>query len=401
MKAIKLTLLLISFSTFGMYSQNVMTSSPYSMFGIGETDAGMYGANSAMGGVSVGMRGTRLINTANPASLTALDSCRLIADVSAFGKFESYHSKGADNNAFTGNLARFAMAGRIIPRWYAAVGVAPYSSVGYYFKTLQSLEGSPDSYYYSTFTGDGGLSKVYMSNAFKITPALSVGANVDFIFGNITQSEEQSTMSVSEKMFGTTISGSLGMQYHKQLSRESSLTLGATYGFKQKIYMERTKTVAESSTSTVSKMKKANQTLPQSIGIGASYVNKKMTYGLDYLFKQYGQLTSSDSRVTFHDSHEIRAGISYLPTIFSSSNFWKRTEYKFGIDISTPSMHLYQKKGYSYRINGGLGFPVNNGRINTAIFYDRLKLEGNTLDRSITGITVTYTISELFYKIKL
>ena len=32
-------------------AQNIMTSSPYSMFGLGEIVTGLYGSNSAMGGV--------------------------------------------------------------------------------------------------------------------------------------------------------------------------------------------------------------------------------------------------------------------------------------------------------------------------------------------------------------
>ena len=36
-------------------AQNVMTSSPYSMFGIGELRSGLYGQNAAMGGVSYGI----------------------------------------------------------------------------------------------------------------------------------------------------------------------------------------------------------------------------------------------------------------------------------------------------------------------------------------------------------
>ena len=42
---------LLWFAEF-LKGQNVMTSSPYSMFGIGELESGLYGQNAAMGGVS-------------------------------------------------------------------------------------------------------------------------------------------------------------------------------------------------------------------------------------------------------------------------------------------------------------------------------------------------------------
>ena len=401
MKAIKYIFLSFLLSATSLTAQNVMTSSPYSMFGIGEIETGLYGSNAAMGGVSAGMRNKQLINADNPAGLTGIDTCRLLAEVSAFAKWESYKSKGSSHDAFTGNLSRFVMAGRIIPRWYAAVGLAPYSSVGYYFQSTQELEGSPGSYYTSTFSGDGGLSRVYLANAFKLLPSLSVGATVNYIFGNMSQSESQSTMAVSQTLYGYTCSADFGVQYHRALGRELYLTVGAVYGLGRKIAMEKTQTITESAGSYDYAMKKSRQTLPQSVTVGSSLLYKKWTYGLDYLFRRYSSLTSGASRVTFHDAHELRAGVCYLPSQYPSDSFWKRTEYKIGAGLSTPYMHVSSQNGLSWRVTAGFGFPVINGRINVAFFHDRTQLNGNVLQSSFTGFTVTYTLNELFHRVKL
>ena len=124
-------------------AQNAMTSSPYSMFGLGEMASGLYGQNTSMAGVTVGMREGMLMNIENPAGLTALDSCKLFAEASAFVKNERYRSDGSSSNAFTGNFSAFSLGGRIMRRWYMSAGVTPYSFVGYYFKSSQELEGSP------------------------------------------------------------------------------------------------------------------------------------------------------------------------------------------------------------------------------------------------------------------
>lgn len=387
---------------FSGVAQNVMTSSPYSMFGVGEIMTGLHGANAGMGGVMIGMRGKMLINTDNPAGLTGLDTCRLFAEASAFAKWESYRSKGGENQAFTGNFSRFALAGRVMPRWYMAAGLAPYSSVGYYFQSTQELEGAPGSYYTSTFSGDGGLSKAYLSNAFQLLPSLSVGINLGYIFGNMTQTEAQSTMSVSQKLSGQSFSADFGVQYSRRLRRELNLTLGVVYGLPQTIRMEKTKTITESSSEYSYNMKRVSQTLPQYVGGGVSVEYKKMTYALDYLFRQYGSLTSADSRVTFHDSHELRAGICYFPDGYSSSGIWKRMDYKVGVGLSSPFyMQIRGQSGLSWRVSAGLGFPLMNGRLHTSFFYDRVDLDGRMLKRGITGFSVTYTLSELFYKVKL
>lgn len=180
-------------------AQNTMTSSPYSMFGLGEMASGLYGQNTSMAGVTVGMREGMLMNIENPAGLTALDSCKLFAEASAFVKNERYRSDGSSSSAFTGNFSAFSLGGRIMRRWYMSVGVTPYSFVGYYFKSSQELEGSPGTFVTSTFSGTGGLSKAFLSQGFLLTKHLSVGMNLNFIFGNMTQNEIQSAMTVSRR----------------------------------------------------------------------------------------------------------------------------------------------------------------------------------------------------------
>ena len=58
--------------------------------------SGLYGQNTSMAGaLTVGMREGMLMNIENPAGLTALDSCKLFAEASAFVKNERYRSDGA------------------------------------------------------------------------------------------------------------------------------------------------------------------------------------------------------------------------------------------------------------------------------------------------------------------
>lgn len=382
-------------------AQNIMTSSPYSMFGLGEIMTGLYGTNSAMGGVAIGMRDSWLLNTENPAGLTGLDTLRLFAEASAFLKSESYNSKSGSSQAFTGNLSAFTLAGRIIPRWYMAAGLTPYSSVGYYFQSTEPLEGSPNSYYTSVFEGYGGLSKVYLTNAFMINKHLSAGVNLSYIFGNTTLTESQSNISVENRTYTHAFYADFGLQYHRRLSHDVSFTAGAIYGYKQRLNLENSIAITSSSSETEESKRSTTQYLPQYFGLGGSLVYKKWTYALDYNLHQYSCISSDDSRVKFRDSHEVKLGVSYSPDGFSSSSYWKRMTYKAGINLSTPYMQINGQKGYSYRLSAGLGLPVLNGRINAALYYDRTQLKNNVFGRNAIGMTVSYTLSELFYKVKL
>lgn len=401
MKAIKYIFLFILLAVFPVKAQNVMTSSPYSMFGLGEISSGLYGQNAGMGGVSYGMRDASLINIDNPAGLSGLDSCKLVAEVSAFIKQENYRSSGNNNNAFTGNFSGFSLGGRIVPRWYAAASISPYTSVGYYFSATQPMEGTPNTTVTSTFYGEGGLSKASFTNAFRISRKLSAGVNLHYVFGNLSQLESQNTMSVQKKMSGNTFYADFGLQYQQSFARDISLTLGAVYGYKQKLRLDNTITVTTSTSEEEVTKKKLNQYLPQFFGLGGALNYKRWVYALDYSLRQYSVLQTDDSRISFKDSHELRLGVSYNPGIYTSDAYWKRITYKAGINLSTPYLNISNKSGLAYRATAGLALPVLNGLLNTSVFYERLQLENNVFRKGILGFTVSYTLSERFYKVKL
>lgn len=396
---ILLSLLLVSKAA----GQNTMTSSPYSMFGLGEFANGLYGQNVGMGGVAYGMRNGLLLNMENPAGLVGVDTCRLLAEVSGFFKNERYKSAGNSNNVYTGNVSAVTLGGRIMPRWYAAVGLVPFSSVGYYFKSNQPLEGTSSSVVSSIFEGSGGLSKVSLANAILLPGNISLGVNLSYVFGSLTQKETQETMSVKQDMHTRAFYADFGLQYGRRLNKETHLTLGAVYGYKQRLELDNTMTLTSGSSQLEITKKKVNQYLPQYMGIGGALQHKRWTYALDYTLREYDVLTSGDSRVKFTNVHEVRTGISFLPALYpaSSEGYWKRVTYKAGATLSTPYFKISGKDGLVWRGSVGMGLPVQNGQVNAAFFYERLNMQNNVLRRDIIGFTVSYTLSERFYKVKL
>ena len=56
------------------------TNSPYTRYGWGLLSGQTMGDNTAMGGIAYGLRNGSQINTANPASYTAIDSLTFLFD---------------------------------------------------------------------------------------------------------------------------------------------------------------------------------------------------------------------------------------------------------------------------------------------------------------------------------
>jgi len=400
MKAIKTSLILLCLTTL-LYSQNLTTSSPYSMFGLGEYAYGLHGQNSAMGGVAYGMRNAWLINTENPAGLTGLDYNKLYFDASIFLKNEDYKSMGETNSAVTGNCSAFTVAGKIAPWWATAIGFSPYTSVGYLFTDKQPIEGTPGTQVYSTFEGEGGISKLSFTHGIELNKRLSVGINLGYLFGSSTQKEIQNSMAVENEMSSRGLYTDLGIQYKYTRNRNTNFTFGGVYGFKQKVSVKNTTKVKTISDPVNISDERTTQYTPQFIGVGASLKHYKTVIGVDYAYKQYSQTLSTDTRITFKNTHEIKAGISYTPEGYLNSGLWKRSDYKIGIVVSNPYYSINEKTGIAYRASIGMSIPFPNAQFNAALFYDRLSIKKNILEKNIIGITFTCTYAERLYKVKL
>ena len=214
-------------------------------------------------------------------------------------------------------------------------------------------------------------------------------------------SEQQSDLIVDRKMHARSLYANLGVQYHRTLNHDLSYTLGAVYGYRQKLDITNAKYIVNGNAHEKKKQRSQKQSLPQYFGIGGCLQYKKWTYALDYAFQQYSSLTSTDSRIEFRDVNECRIGVCYFPNGYSSDSFWKQVAYKTGINISSSYMTINGNTGFSLRFNAGLSLPVFRGRIDTSIFYDRMQLKKGTLNRDVIGATVSFTLGEIFYHSKL
>jgi hypothetical protein len=163
---------LISFAQEG-------TSSPYSFYGIGDVRFKGTVENSSMAGLSIVPDSIHL-NIVNPAMYSSL-------------KLTSYAIGGTFNvNKLTTDsqsekaqrtALNYLAVGIPINKLGIGFGLIPYSSVGYNLKSSSTDINSirTDSY----DRGDGGVNKVFLGFGYQITKGLSIGADVQYNFGQI------------------------------------------------------------------------------------------------------------------------------------------------------------------------------------------------------------------------
>lgn len=381
-------------------SQNT-TNSPTSMFGLGEISTGEGGQYAGLGGAGIALRGNNFLNSANPASLTELSERNFQFDAGIMGSYQSYSQKGATNRSVTGNLNNLSIGCRIIPRWYGAIFIAPVSSVGYAVTLDEAVAGTNGGTISSLFEGDGGLSKMGVSTAYLFGKGLSVGTNLSYVTGTITQSEIQGSATESMSSYKHTFYADFGIQYKWEIDRERSLVAGGIYGFSQYLKQDNDLSVSSSSSNeTIEKsLKKYKQCLPQFFGIGVSYNTLQWMATIDYKYLDWSRMQSSQSNVSFDSQHRLSLGGRYtLGNVYRNP-----VSLLLGAGIGNSYVFIQQKKATEYYLSTGMNLGLkNNNALSIGLKYKgQMKIPNGMQREKSLSIFMNITFSERTYRAKI
>ena len=121
------------------------------------------------------------------------------------------------------------------------------SSVGYAITLDEEIAGTNGSTVSSLFQGEGGLSKMGVSTAYLFDKGLSVGTNLSYVTGTITQTETQGNATEETSSYKHTFYADFGIQYKWAIDRERFFVAGAVYGYSQNFRQENNLYVSSSS----------------------------------------------------------------------------------------------------------------------------------------------------------
>ena len=400
MKRNLILLLTLCHSTLLIYSQNT-TNSPTSMFGLGELSIGEGGQYSGLGGAGIALQSYNFLNTANPASLTAIEGQRFLIDAGVMGAYKVYTQTGTSNHSLVGNLNNLSIGCRITPRWYGAVFMAPVSSVGYAITLDQDITGTGSSTVSSLFEGEGGLSKMGISTAYRLFKGFSVGANLSYVTGTFKQTETQGSISVEESSYKHAFYADFGLQYKFPLSRNKYLVAGAVYGYSQDLAQDNTLSVSSTSgnESIDESQSHVRQCLPQFVGAGLAYNSPRWTLTAEYKYTDWSRMKSSQSNVRFENQHRLSAGTAY-----TAGNIYRNpVKLSLGAGVSNSYIVIQKKKATNYYVSAGSNFTLYNGNVlSLGVKYsDQLHLpNGMQRERGVT-LFFNFTFSERTYRAKI
>lgn len=365
--------LILFLSGASLMAQN-STSSPYSKFGIGELEMASGGRNAGMGQTGIALRSNLFFNSANPASLTAIEPQSFLFDMGFNYKYTHLANTGKSANVTDGNISWVQMGFPISKKLFGGFSVNPKSSVGYSIYTLKTIYGTTVEYP-SVYEGSGGLSEGALLLAWKISKNISLGGKGGYIWGNITQTIDQS-IAVSSTMYeilqtdNVHYSGgyfNVGTQLTIPLNSKSSIILGGLAGLSSDMKAKTSTTITKSyssSSEVISTTTKNSYSkkLPLDLGFGISFLYGQKWVG-SFDFKQSNwndaNLIFDSSKLTTNNS--FRGGIEYAPKEEKQS-FRQTVRYRLGYRYESGYLKIYNNQIHEQALSFGFGMPIRKDK---------------------------------------
>lgn len=403
---------LLTFFVSGLATgQNTM--SPYSSFGYGLLRDNVTSTQRQMGGIGYAMSSGRQINAMNPASYSSIDSLTFLFDIGADASFIRRSEGSESHSEFGGGLDYVTMQFPVSKRIGMSIGLVPFSSVGYSFGTEVDNGSSQRS-------GDGGLSQLYVGISGNIFKGFSIGANVAYLFGNITNSIygiTPSSTSVFEQIFEVRDWNlQIGAQYNFAISRKESIGIGVVYSPSKDLLGEgRVVKYALASSSnmasidTVASMKlNKNFSLPSTYGAGVSYRKGNNIFAeLDLTYEPWGKAKvtqmSDFPATTFINRYKLALGGYWKPK--DRGTYAESITYRAGFSFTRDYVMVGSNQVRDWTISCGVGLPTASTKtiINVGLEYKHRQAHPNPLlKENYLSLTVGINFNELwFFKRKI
>ena len=367
----KLSILFILISFFG-YSQRT-SYSPYSYFGVGETNFSATVENQMMGGNTAYYDSVHQ-NMNNAASLSKLKFVNYSVGVDL--KNTSYLSASTNEKSTAAAINYISVA---IPTKLLSFsfGIKPKTSVGYLLENDDKSKTPPEL---NRFTGSGGVSNAFVSIGFELFKNWGFGFSSSYAFGNLnhyhtkilenielyTRVSSESSVSGLDYNFSTV--------YQKTFNEKITLYSSIIYQPEAKYKSRNNQIIStidpnssfggdseEIDLSAVG-LKNTNIKIPNSLSFGLGLgQDKKWFLGFNYMKNDEGgyknELMGLDN-VEFKSSQTYSIGGFLLPEYNSFTNYFKTLTYRFGLRYKNGGLYVNNQQINEIGVNFGFGIPL-------------------------------------------
>lgn len=348
------------------------TNSFYSGFGIGIPDYSYSARRFGMGELGVAIEDKEFISVLNPASWKNIDLTRIEFGTTFSFLFAKDNSdkKFYSNNYFSGFALAFPLS---VQNGIAlSFGLTPYTRSKY--EVLYNYEDITDANnnYKIDIYGSGGLSKLYVGSSYSFPFDLSIGASLDYYFGELKNSSSiafnnsnngNALFYTVKKMkgIGSTV-GLISPDLNKVLFNISGIKdirLGLTFNLssdmtidtsfvKKSVYFEDT-------------VKNGNTkfTIPIRItgGLAMKIGNFYQVY-FDYMYQPWKDFKYAGTSITnLRNGYKLSSGFEYK--IPDSRDYWDMIAWRFGLSYENLPFQVNGENINQFSVSGGFSLPLS------------------------------------------
>jgi len=391
------------------------TASPTSFYGIGDVKFKGTNENRAMGSVGVFVDSIH-INLQNPASYSFLKYTAL-----TIGGTNTRTNLKTDTQSESANRTSidYLAVGLPLGKGGVSFGLIPYTAVGY--KVQNNITDDIGEERMQAYQGEGGLNKVFLGGAYKITPKLSFGMDVQFNFGSVRTTSTvfitDPSVPVGSRTKNETIYGGFGiatgLYYQTKLENKLEWSSSLTYTPPSNLKAENTRNVATvtygiTGIEYISEEKDievpdTKVKMPSKVSFGTALGrSKKWSVGTELTFQTPNDLGNQGylPNVDFQGATRFAVGGYYIPKYNSFRSYLQRVVYRAGFRYENTGLVLNDKTIRDTAFSLGFGLPVgaNISNINIGLEYGKKGTTSNNLiQENYFGINVGLSLSDRWF----
>ena len=396
--------------SFSLIAQNE-TNSPYSRFGIGDIQSFSSATHSAMGGVGIAVYDPLSINISNPASYSSIHRQRFMMQTGAMhtSKLLQTNTQEQVVNSTKFNYLMFSFP--LSKFWGTSFGMLPFSEMSYSFSDVNVNPAAE-----LMFEGNGGITRLYFGNAISLNKNVSIGANVNYLFGNLNSIRKvifsdasilNSRINDDVNLNGLTID--FGLMYKAKLGDWSSV-IGLTFDNGGEISAEKTALIETFRSSgdfdlvedTVSFNKKSDGSLklPSSLGFGLALNNDQWKVMADYRTDNWEDYRLFNQTDGLKNSSSLSFGVEFVPDKKSINKYYKMIRYRLGMYTNKTYLNLRNEQLDEKAVSFGFGLPLkrSGSLLNLSVEVGQMgTLNNDLIQESFARFKIGFIFSDIWF----
>lgn len=402
------------FLTLASFAQSG-SASPYSYFGLGESRFKGTLENRSMSGVAVEQDSIHM-NILNPASFAAIR----LTTFTMGGGYTSTKMKSDKGSAKAQRTTLDYLAVALpLGKMGVGFGLLPYSSVGY---NIESISSDPNGNN-NRLTGSGGLNKAFVALGYTIIPNLVVGADIQYNFGRIKNSNLEFITAIpvgtqeDNKADLNGFSTNLGVMYQGKVNKNLNYYSSLTYMPQSKLVSSNTRTVttvqydANYNLVVMEKVEsdviKKDVMIPEKITFGAGIgKSKKWLLGTQIVYQNIGGAgngVNDAKNVSYENYSNYSLGGYYIPNYNMFSKYYQKITYRAGLKYGKTGTIVNSKSIDEAAITLGFGLPSASvsswSNFNVGLEFGRKGTTSNGLIQENYGsFSLSFSLNDRWFR---